>query len=71
MAPAAMSEQEKKLDGPERDGLVGVHKRHVSMLPDAALNADALQTAEVTLRGLQRFWSRTGMILAQRSSLAA
>jgi DNA-binding MarR family transcriptional regulator len=54
-----------------RDSLVGVHKRHVSMLPDAALNADALQTAEVTLCGLQRFWSRTGMILAQRSSLAA
>jgi hypothetical protein len=54
-----------------REGLVGVHKRYVSMLPDAALNADALQTAEVTLRGLQRFWSRTGMILAQRSPLAA
>jgi DNA-binding MarR family transcriptional regulator len=54
-----------------RDGLVGVHKRHVSMLPGAALNADALQTAEVTLRGLQRFWSRTGVILAQRSPLAA
>src|SRR5260370_21742006 len=48
-----------------RDGLVGVHKRYVSMLPDAAaLNADALQTAEVTLRGLQQLWSRTGMILA-------
>jgi DNA-binding MarR family transcriptional regulator len=48
-----------------RDGLVGVHKRHVSMLSKAAINADDLQTAEVTLRGLQRFWSDTGIILLQ------
>jgi DNA-binding MarR family transcriptional regulator len=54
-----------------RDGLVGVHKRHVSMLSKAAINADDLQTAEVTLRGLQRFWSDTGIILLQGSPLAA
>lgn len=48
-----------------RDGLVGVHKRHVSMLSEAAINVDDLQTAEITLRGLQRFWSDTGIILVQ------
>lgn len=53
-----------------RGGLAGVHTRHISMLSEAAINANDLQTAEVTLRGHQRFWSRTGIILVQRSPLA-
>ena len=47
-----------------RDGLVGMYRRQISMLSEAAINADDLQTAEVILRGLQEFWSRTDMILA-------
>jgi DNA-binding MarR family transcriptional regulator len=48
-----------------RDGQVGMYRRHMSMLSEAAVNADDLQTAEVTLRGLQEFWSDTGVILLQ------
>jgi DNA-binding MarR family transcriptional regulator len=47
-----------------RGGLVGMYRRHISMLSEAAINAGDLQTAEVILRGLQEFWSRTDMILA-------
>jgi len=54
-----------------RDGLVGMHKRHVSMLPAADVAVDDLQTAKVTFRGLQRFWSHIGQTQVQRSPLAA
>src|ERR1700746_958941 len=37
-----------------REGLVGMHERHVSMLLDAGVAVDDLQTAAVTLRGLER-----------------
>ena len=53
-----------------RDGLVAVHSRHVNMLPHAAVTADDLQTAEITLRRLERFWSDTDD-LVQRSPVAA
>jgi len=53
-----------------RDGLTAVHRRHVNMLPDGAVSADDLQTTEITLRRLERFWSHTSE-LAQRSPLAA
>src|SRR5215831_10565451 len=48
-----LTEKGKKL----RDGLMAVHRRHVDMLRDAAVTRDDLQTAEVTLRRLERFWS--------------
>ena len=51
-----LTQKGKKL----RDGLMAVHRRHVNMLPDAAVSADDLQTAEMTLRRLERFWSHTG-----------
>src|ERR1700756_3910882 len=54
-----------------RDGLVGMHNRHVSVLPDADVDVDDLQTAAVTLLGLQRFWNHTGVIQVRRSRLAA
>src|SRR6201996_3880110 len=54
-----------------RDGLVGMHERHVSMLPAAGVAVDDLQTAELTLRGLQRFWGHTAIIQVQRSPVAA
>ena len=54
-----------------RDGLVGMHIRHVSVLPDAGVDVDDLQTVAVTLLGLQRFWNHTGVIQVRRSPLAA
>src|SRR5262245_5394650 len=53
-----------------RDGLMAVHRRHVDMLPPAGVTADGLQSAEITLRRLERFWSHTGD-LVQRSPAAA
>ena len=53
-----------------RDRLVAVQSRHVNMLPHAAVTADDLQTAEITLRRLERFWSDTDD-LVQRSPVAA
>jgi len=53
-----------------RDGLIAMHKRHAHMLPQAAVSADDLQAAEITLRRLEQFWSHTGD-LVQRSPLAA
>jgi DNA-binding MarR family transcriptional regulator len=53
-----------------RDGLMAVHSRHVNMLPHAAVTVDDLQTAEITLQRLERFWSHTGKFV-QRSPVAA
>jgi DNA-binding MarR family transcriptional regulator len=53
-----------------RDGLMAVHRRHVNMLLDGPISADDLQSTEITLRRLERFWSHTTE-LAQRSPLAA
>ena len=61
-----LTEKGKKL----RDGLTAVHRRHVNLLVDGAISADDLQSAEITLRRLERFWSHTTG-LAQRSPLAA
>jgi DNA-binding MarR family transcriptional regulator len=48
-----------------RDCLIAMHRRHAEMLPRAAVSADDLQTAGVTLRRLERFWIRAAD-LAQR-----
>ena len=61
-----LTEKGKKL----RDGLTAVHRRHVNMLLDGPISADDLQSAEITLRRLERFWSHTTG-LAQWSPLAA
>ena len=53
-----------------RDRLMAVHRRHVDMLQDAAVSADDLKAAEITLRRLERFWSHT-RDLTQRSPVAA
>jgi DNA-binding MarR family transcriptional regulator len=53
-----------------RAGLIAMHKRHAHMLPQEAVSADDLQTAEITLRRLEQFWRHTGD-LVQRSPLAA
>jgi len=39
-----------------RDSLTAMHRRHAEMLSRAAVSADDLQTAGVTLRRLERFW---------------
>ena len=41
-----------------RDSLIAMHRRHAEMLPRAAVSADDLQAAGVTLRRLERFWIR-------------
>jgi len=61
-----LTEKGKKL----RDGLMAVHRRHVDMLPDAAVSGDDLKAAEITLRRLERFWNHTGDFL-RRSPVAA
>ena len=61
-----LTEKGKKL----RDGLMAVHRRHVDVLPDAAVSADDLKAAEITLRRLERFWNHTRDLI-QRSPVAA
>jgi DNA-binding MarR family transcriptional regulator len=61
-----LTEKGRKL----RDELMAVHRRHVDMLPHAGVTADSLQSAEITLRRLERFWSHTGD-LVRRSPIAA
>jgi len=61
-----LSEKGKKL----QDGLMAVHRRHVDVLPDAAVSADDLNAAEITLRRLERFWNHTRDLI-QRSPVAA
>jgi DNA-binding MarR family transcriptional regulator len=61
-----LTEKGKKL----RYALMAVHRRHVDMLPHAGVTSDGLQSAEITLRRLERFWSDTGD-LVRRSPIAA
>jgi len=47
-----------------------VHRRHAEMLSRAALSADDLQAAGVTLRRLERFWVRAADLVQRRQPLA-
>ena len=53
-----------------RDRLTAMHRRHAEMLSQAAVSADDLQAAGVTLRRLERFWIRAAD-LVQRSPTVA
>ena len=53
-----------------RDRLTAMHRRHAEMLSQAAVSADDLQAASVTLRRLERFWIRAAD-LVQRPPLPA
>src|SRR5215813_10416012 len=53
-----------------RDRLTAMHRRHAEMLSQAAVSADDLQAAGVTLRRLERFWIRAAD-LVQRPPLSA
>jgi len=54
-----LTEKGKKL----RDSLMAMHRRHATLLPRAVLSADDLRATEVTLRNLERFWSRKGGLM--------
>jgi DNA-binding MarR family transcriptional regulator len=52
-----------------RDSLTAMHRRHAEMLAQAALSADGLQAAGVTLRRLERFWIRTADLVQRPQRL--
>ena len=51
-----------------RDRLTAMHQWHAELLPQAAVSAEDLDTANTALRRLERFWIRTGD-LVQRPQL--
>ena len=53
-----------------RDSLIVMHRRHAEMLSRAALSADDLQAAGVTLRRLERFWVRAADLVQRPQPLA-
>ena len=42
---------------------MAMHQRHTTLLPQAVLSADNLRATEITLRNLERFWSRKGGLI--------
>jgi DNA-binding MarR family transcriptional regulator len=54
-----------------REVLTVMHERHVAMLPQAALSAQALHDAAATLRRLERFWTRAGDAMERSPQYAA
>jgi DNA-binding MarR family transcriptional regulator len=52
-----------------RDSLTAMHRRHAEMLSRAALSADDLQAAGVTLRRLERFWIRAADLVRRPQPL--
>jgi DNA-binding MarR family transcriptional regulator len=53
-----------------RDSLIGMHRRHAEMLSRAAVSAEDLQAAGVTLRRLERFWIRAADLTPRPPQLA-
>ena len=53
-----------------RDRLTAMHRRHAEMLSQAAVSADDLQAAAVTLRRLERFWIRAADLVQRSPPLA-
>src|SRR6266700_5635372 len=53
-----------------RDSLTVMHRRHAEMLSQAAVSADDLQAAGVTLRRLERFWIRAADLVQRPQRLA-
>ena len=54
-----------------RDNLTVMHRRHAEMLSRAALSADDLQATSVTLRRLERFWTRAADLVQRPQPLAS
>jgi DNA-binding MarR family transcriptional regulator len=66
-AHVRLSEKGRQL----RESLMAMHRRHINMLPNAAIAADNLQASEMTLRQLGQFWNHTGGLAQRSSPLAA
>jgi len=54
-----------------RDRLTAMHQRHAAMLPQAAVSAEDLETANSALRRLERFWIRAGHLVLRPPQFAA
>ena len=54
-----------------RDQLSGMHRRHVEMLSQTAINEDDLNNVIVTLRRLERFWIRASDLVQRPGQFAA
>jgi len=54
-----------------RDRLTAMHQRHAEMLPQAAVTAEDLETANAALRRLERFWIRAGDLVLRPPQFAA
>ena len=54
-----------------RDRLTAMHQRHAEMLPQAAVSAEDLDTANTALRRLERFWIRAGDLVLRPPQFAA
>src|SRR5207253_8527381 len=53
-----------------RDRLSGMHDRHMEMLSQTAITEDDLQNVTVTLRRLERFWTRAGDLVQRPGQFA-
>ena len=53
-----------------RDSLTAMHRRRAEMLSRAAVSADDLQAAGVSLRRLERFWIRAADLVERPQRLA-
>jgi DNA-binding MarR family transcriptional regulator len=53
-----------------RDSLTVMHRRHAEMLSRAAVSADDLEAAGVTLRRLEHFWIRAADLVQRPQRLA-
>jgi DNA-binding MarR family transcriptional regulator len=53
-----------------RDSLTVMHRRHAEMLSRAAVSADDLEVAGVTLRRLEHFWIRAADLVQRPQRLA-
>jgi DNA-binding MarR family transcriptional regulator len=54
-----------------RDRLTVMHKRHMDMLSQTAVQDEDLQAVTVTLRRLERFWIRAGDLVQRPGAFAA
>src|SRR5688572_23485114 len=62
-----LTDKGRKLRARLRD----MHSRHISMLSETAVTDDDLQVVVVTLRRLERFWSRASDLTQRRGQSAA
>src|SRR5215831_17391236 len=54
-----------------RDNLAAMHRRHTEMLLPAAVSADDLRAAGITLRRLERFWMRAADLVQRPAPVSS